>query len=97
MEREVAGTMVRWEPVLSLSKNSSEMVRSSVSVLMRKGKNLIVRSTRHRHEERMFAHEIIKPILSTAHYDDFRAFLDKAVGYRSTDARCSTDDERLWY
>lgn len=43
----------------------------------------------------VFADEIIESVLSATNCDDFRAFLNKAVGHCSTDARCSTDDENV--
>lgn len=41
----------------------------------------------------MAADEIIESVLSTAHCDDFGAFLDKAVSHCGTDARCGADHE----
>lgn len=41
------------------------------------------------------ADEVIESALSATHCDDFRAFLNKAVGHCGTDARRGTDDEDL--
>lgn len=41
------------------------------------------------------ADEIIESALSATHYDDFRAFLNKAVDHCGPNARRGTDDEDL--
>ena len=44
----------------------------------------------------VLADEFIKPVLSASYRDDFGAFLDKAVGHCSTDARCGTDHKNTF-
>ena len=44
----------------------------------------------------MSADEVVESTLSAAHCNDFGAFLDKAIGYCSADARCSTNHEDMF-